>query len=630
MPISTPPISPQPTFREGPKYKAVWQRLRLKVRTKLYFDRLSKEIHLYGASTMGGSAPDNDMLMLRKLAAADTVGEVSRVKRTYLCIPGSKVKTGWSGLYLVLMFYTAFVMPYRMAFGEEEEGQGWMDVGIDGLFFVDILVRLNSAYVNSLGTIVTNRKVILLRYLKTWFCIDFIACFPFFLFQDDSSDSTEQSTSKYRVFLRLLRIPRLYRLLRISRVFRFARHYREYDCLERLQSHITPSSIRLIAFSLSVLFGVHLMTCAWYFTARVEGLGPETWVVHCGLQDKTAGDAYIASLYWTITTLATVGYGDIIPTTSMERIVAVIWMLVGVSFYSLMVSSLANFLHNLNSKSSVLSNKLAAIDEFASEAKLSKDLRARLKHAIRYTALQTSFTSADKRSTFNELPRELRYEIAVVMHNGAAKSIPFFMEKDQVFVAAIVPLLHCVYKQVGSVVYEQGEYAEEIYFIVSGRCVVLMDAKHVLKRLQKGSYFGEVELIEQIPRKFTVKTSCDSELLTLSKRVLMIIKSEFPFIYTEMTDLATIRDQLNAKTHAHFVKLLSAGSQEGSIVGSSADFEGKYRRIPTIPRGESYKTSKNAVIDVETRLNQVKSDFESINSSLKEVCEVLSIPCFPS
>lgn len=634
-----PPVSLESSPRERSKYRPVWQRLRVKVKTKLFFERLGREIHLYGANTLGGTDTDNDGLVIRKLQEAGHISESPTQQKTYLCIPGSTVKTIWSSIYLILMFYTAFVMPYKLAFLQEdrESADFWLDASIDGLFFIDILVRLNSAYIDSMGNMVTNRKAIVLKYAKTWLCIDFLACFPFYLLEEGQSDTLQQSSSKYKVFLRLARIPRLYRLLRITRVFRFAKHYREYDCLERLQSHITPSSIRLVAFGLSVILGVHLMTCAWYFTARIEGFGPETWVNSSGLLDKSPGDLYAASMYWTITTLATIGYGDIVPGSSVERVMAIIWMLVGVSFYSFMISSLANLLHNIDSKETVLSNKLIAIDEFAEEAKLDKHLRHRLKHALRYSSDHTNFSTSDKRTTFNELPRELRYEVAVAMHKGAAKAIPFFTERDKVFIATIVPLLRSVYLEAGSVVYALGDYAEEIYFIASGRCVIMLESKHAMKKLQKGAYFGEIEVIEQIPRKFTVKSASDTDLLTMSKRVLSTIKSEFPFIYQEIVKIATLRDQLNSKHQDRFTRMLTVyelgQSQEGSM--ESPPIRGESLPVPVLKGSEITRSqtvtraetgSGKVGEDLESRINDVQSDFEETNKVLLGICELLKIP----
>lgn len=550
-------------------YLPVWQRARAKLKSRFFLQRLGKEIQLFGANTIAlqqsniDSTTVND-IMRRKLQGVDHVKEDDHSsKGWFLFLPASPFKSIWGSIYLVLMLHTAFTMPFIMAFMDIDGDRVWtyLEPTIDGLFFFDILVTFNSAFYNAAGELVTGRKSIVLAYLKGWFILDLAACIPFYAFQSNSQGdvSDESSASQYKSFLRLGRLPRLYRLLRLTRIFKFIKHYRNHQCIEKVMESVCGkgSVIRLIAFFFMVSICVHLMSCLWYFVARLEGLGPQTWVVQRGLRDSSITDLYIASLFWTITTLSTVGYGDIVPGTSVERVLAIAWMLFGVCFFSFTIGSLATMLNSIDTKETVLTNKLAAIDEFASEAKLDKSLRYRLRHALRYSIEQTGFSSSDKRSIFNELPRQLKFEVAMAMHRGAAKSIPFFSERDQVFVASIVPFLNSQFVQESHTVFREKEYADEIYFIVEGRCVVMVNEKHVIKKLQRGSYFGEIEVIQQIPRKFTVSAATDVELLSMNKRILFVIKTDFPSVYEEMKEVAATRNHLNEKAKEQFLHLLA-------------------------------------------------------------------------
>ena len=570
------PVDPQQSsgrLRDVPvvnsKYLPVWQRLRTKLKSRFIIQSLGKEIQLFGANTIALQQSQIDSqavneLMRKKLEGAENVKEEeNHTVPRFLFLPATLGKNLWAVMYLLLMLYTAFIMPFVLAYLDEDGPWLYVEPIVDSLFFIDILVTFNSAYYNASGDLVTSRKLICLTYLKSWFLLDLVACIPFYAFQSDSStesssDDASNSASQYKSFLRLGRLPRLYRLLRLTRIFKFVKHYRNHQTMEKLLEVVCGkgSVIRLAAFFFMVTICVHLMACLWYFVARLEGLGPNTWVVERGLRDSSTTDLYIASLFWTITTLSTVGYGDIVPATSVERILAITWMLFGVCFFSFTIGSLSTMLNSIDTKEMVLTNKLAAIDEFASEAKLDKSLRYRLRHALRYSIEQTGFSSSDKRSIFNELPRQLKYEVALAMHRGAAKNIPFFSEQDQVFVASIVPFLNSQYVQKMHVIYKEKEYADEIYFIVEGRCVLMINEKHVIKKLQRGSYFGEIEVIQQIPRKFTVSAATDVELLTMNKRILYVIKSDFPAVYEEMKEVAATRNHLNEKTKDQFLKLL--------------------------------------------------------------------------
>ena len=56
------------------------------------------------------------------------------------------------------------------------------------------------------------------------------------------------------------------------------------------------------------------------------------------------GEIYICSLYYVFTTVATVGYGDIHPQTSIERVYSIFLMIVGVVAFSFLSGSLASIL----------------------------------------------------------------------------------------------------------------------------------------------------------------------------------------------------------------------------------------------------------------------------------------------
>merc|ERR1739848_726547 len=53
---------------------------------------------------------------------------------------------------------------------------------------------------------------------------------------------------------------------------------------------------------------------------------------------------YMAALYWSMTTLSTVGYGDITPKSDGERAYAMLAMVVGGAFYGYIVGSVTSII----------------------------------------------------------------------------------------------------------------------------------------------------------------------------------------------------------------------------------------------------------------------------------------------
>jgi hypothetical protein len=88
----------------------------------------------------------------------------------------------------------------------------------------------------------------------------------------------------------------------------------------------------------------------WYFFARLEEYAPDTWVAKGGYQDESDADNYITSLYFAMTSLTTVGYGDISIRTHSEVVMALIWMIFGVFIYSFILGTLTSVLASMDSR----------------------------------------------------------------------------------------------------------------------------------------------------------------------------------------------------------------------------------------------------------------------------------------
>lgn len=86
------------------------------------------------------------------------------------------------------------------------------------------------------------------------------------------------------------------------------------------------------------------------------------------------------------------------------------------------------------------------------------------------------------------------------------------------FICAIIPFLQHIFAQVDDYIYKKGEYADEMYFIIKGRVgYVYEEDLKVYKTISRGSYFGDIELIERCSRKYTLKAIVNSDLLTLNR-----------------------------------------------------------------------------------------------------------------
>ena len=74
-----------------------------------------------------------------------------------------------------------------------------------------------------------------------------------------------------------------------------------------------------------------------------EGEWP-TWITSNGYDELKEGNLYLVAMYYTVTTITTVGYGDISAYNPAERCLAILVMIVGVIAFSYATGSLSSLI----------------------------------------------------------------------------------------------------------------------------------------------------------------------------------------------------------------------------------------------------------------------------------------------
>lgn len=132
---------------------------------------------------------------------------------------------------------------------------------------------------------------------------------------------------------------------------------------------------------------------------------------------------YINSFYWTLTTVTTVGYGDINAGTTLERIFNLVIMSFGVLMYSFAIGSLSSIVSTLDAKTAEMNQKLQILSSIKNEFKLETDIYDKVRKVIKY---DLSRNQKDKMNFLQELPNKLRIELSKIMHDNVIQKLYFF------------------------------------------------------------------------------------------------------------------------------------------------------------------------------------------------------------
>lgn len=102
---------------------------------------------------------------------------------------------------------------------------------------------------------------------------------------------------------------------------------------------------------LAVLFIIHWLACIFFLIADIEDdtEGSENWLLLLAKEDlKTPVSVWIASCSWALTTIATVGYGDIYAVTDAEKIYTMVAMIISCGVFAYIVGFLSTLFDRNN------------------------------------------------------------------------------------------------------------------------------------------------------------------------------------------------------------------------------------------------------------------------------------------
>ena len=213
---------------------------------------------------------------------------------------------------------------------------------------VEIIVCFNTSYYDEeTNQFETSRWKIAKTYIKGWFWVDLVAWIPRIFKMLEALESI--TIASFLSFFKVARITRLIKLFRLVKLVKRKASSRKF--LQK-KMRLNVAKERFLIFSIFALLFVHTIACIWIFLGSLnqEEDDSDNWIDKFGFDIHDIGSMYTTGVYWTITTIATVGYGDITATNTSERIVACVIMIIGVLAFSFSTGSLSSIIHNVDSK----------------------------------------------------------------------------------------------------------------------------------------------------------------------------------------------------------------------------------------------------------------------------------------
>ncbi|KAM4013401.1 voltage-gated delayed rectifier potassium channel KCNH5 isoform 2-T2 [Anomaloglossus baeobatrachus] len=404
-------------------------------------------------------------------------------------------KTTWDWVILILTFYTAIMVPYNVSFKTKQNNIAWLvlDSVVDVIFLVDIVLNFHTTFVGPGGEVISDPKLIRMNYLKTWFVIDLLSCLPYDII--NAFENVDEGISSLFSSLKVVR------LLRLGRVARKLDHYLEYGAA--------------VLVLLVCVFGLvaHWLACIWYSIGDYEVIDEannttknDSWLYQLGIsigspyRYNTSGTGqweggpskyslYISSLYFTMTSLTTIGFGNIAPTTDGEKIFSVAMMMVGSLLYATIFGNVTTIFQQMYANTNRYHEVLNNVRDFLKLYQVPKGLSERVMDYIVSTWSMSKGIDTEK--VLAICPKDMRADICVHLNRKVFNEHPAFRLASDGCLRALAVEFQTIHCAPGDLIYHAGESVDALCFVVSGSLEVIQD-EEVVAILGKGDVFGDV------------------------------------------------------------------------------------------------------------------------------------------
>ncbi|XP_035578382.1 potassium voltage-gated channel subfamily H member 1 isoform X2 [Zalophus californianus] len=404
-------------------------------------------------------------------------------------------KTTWDWIILILTFYTAILVPYNVSFKTRQNNVAWLVVDsiVDVIFLVDIVLNFHTTFVGPAGEVISDPKLIRMNYLKTWFVIDLLSCLPYDVI--NAFENVDEGISSLFSSLKVVR------LLRLGRVARKLDHYIEYGAA--------------VLVLLVCVFGLaaHWMACIWYSIGDYEIFDEDTktirnnsWLYQLAMDIGTPyqfngsgsgkweggpskNSVYISSLYFTMTSLTSVGFGNIAPSTDIEKIFAVAIMMIGSLLYATIFGNVTTIFQQMYANTNRYHEMLNSVRDFLKLYQVPKGLSERVMDYI--VSTWSMSRGIDTEKVLQICPKDMRADICVHLNRKVFKEHPAFRLASDGCLRALAMEFQTVHCAPGDLIYHAGESVDSLCFVVSGSLEVIQDDE-VVAILGKGDVFGDV------------------------------------------------------------------------------------------------------------------------------------------
>ncbi|XP_068271082.1 potassium/sodium hyperpolarization-activated cyclic nucleotide-gated channel 3 [Nyctibius grandis] len=477
--------------------------------------------------------------------------ERQRVKSAgaWIIHPYSDFRFYWDLIMLLLMVGNLIILPVGITFFKDENTPPWIVFNVlsDTFFLADLVLNFRTGIVVEDNTeIILDPHTIKMKYLKSWFLVDFISSIPvdYIFLIVDLETQVDSDVYKTARALRIVRFTKILSLLRLLRLSRLIRYIHQWEEIFHMTYDLASAVVRIFN-----LIGMMLLLCHWdgclqFLVPMLQDFPEDCWVSINHMVNDSWGTQYSHALFKAMSHMLCIGYGQQAPEGMTDVWLTMLSMIVGATCYAMFIGHATALIQSLDSSRRQYQEKYKQVEQYMSFHKLPGDTRQRIHEYYEHRYQGKMF---DEENILGELSEPLKEEIINFNCRNLVANMPLFANADPNFVTAMLTKLRFEVFQPGDFIIREGTVGKKMYFIQHGLVSILTKGNKETK-LSDGSYFGEICLLTRGRRTASVRADTYCRLYSLSVDNFNEVLEEYPMMRRAFETVAMDRlDRIGKK-----------------------------------------------------------------------------------
>ncbi|KAH7425341.1 hypothetical protein KP509_11G050100 [Ceratopteris richardii] len=363
--------------------------------------------------------------------------------------------------------------------------------------------------------LVDRKRHIALRYASTWLVLDVASTIPFQLFSTIVYGNPGDGLT-----YGLLNMLRLWRLRRVSSFF------------GRLEKNVRLSYfwVRCLKLLCVTLLAIHCAGCFYYLLADRHSDPSKTWMgaVMPDFKHHSICIRYVYSIYWSMTTLTTVGYGDLHAENSAEMVFSIFYMLFNLGLTAYLIGNMTNLVVHVTGRTRRFRDSVQAVSSFAFRNRLPARLHEQMMDHMR---LKFQTENLQQEESMSVLPKAIRSSVAQHLFRETVEKAYLFEGTSYDFMLQLVTDMKAEYFSPREDIILQNEAPTEFYVLVSGMVELLAyrdGVEQIIGLARAGDVIGEIGALFYKPQPYTARSKKLSQLLRINRNTFLnIVQGNF-------------------------------------------------------------------------------------------------------